>query len=47
MAYFFLMQAYRKDIINKIPKDVKCSGEKAYKEGDIEIWYNATYVAID
>ena len=31
----------------QVPKDVKCSGKKAYKERDIEIWYNATYVAID
>ena len=31
----------------QVPKYVTCSGEKAYKEGDIEIWYNATYVAID
>lgn len=31
----------------KAPDNVTCYGERAYRDRNIDIWYNATYVAND
>ena len=30
----------------KAPENVNCYGERAYRDKDVEIWYNATYIKI-